>query len=184
MDTLSIVQGNNFMVFANWALVITTMVLALITFFYMRHTKRLADDTKRMADIMAQEFESKIAPIIQIEKRDGSLQGDFGSRNFEIMNKGSLPVHIAKIVLEWWYKELPKTIDTKELIIDKVLGGGESRTFTIKSNKGDLLRNNSERKDLSFYQLRGLVTGKIHAICTDRNGNELKTRDFPMESPF
>jgi len=102
---------------------------------YMRHTKKLADDTKRMADIMAQEFELKIAPIIQIEKRDASFSGDSGATNFEIINKGSLPVNIVKIVLEWWHRELPDRIDKKEVEIDKVLGGvnrGNSRYNLIK----------------------------------------------------
>ena len=104
--------------------IVIAFALVVVTFLYMRHTKRLADDTKRMADIMAQEFELKIAPIIQIEKRDAHFQGNFGSTNFEIINKGSLPVHIAKIVLEWWHKEFPDKIDKKEVEIDKVLGGG------------------------------------------------------------
>jgi len=39
-------------------------------------------------------------------------------------------------------------------------------------------------KNLSFYQLRGFAKGKIYAIYKDRNGNEYKTRDFLLESPF
>ena len=119
----------------NIASIIIAVALVVVTYLYMRHTKKLADDTKRMADIMAQEFELKIAPIIQIEKRDASFSGDSGATNFEIINKGSLPVNIVKIVLEWWHRELPDRIDKKEVEIDKVLGGvnrGNSRYNLIK----------------------------------------------------
>ena len=169
----------------NIASIAIAIALVVVTYLYMQHTKRLADDTKRMANIMVQEFELKIAPIIQIEKRDGSFQGNFGSRNFEIINKGSLPAHIAKIVLEWWYEELLDKIYRKEVIIDKVLGGGEPRKFTITVNKGDMVKDDFEKsKNLSLHQLVGLSKGKIYAIYIDRNGNEHKTRDFPLESPF
>ena len=36
----------------NVASVILTFGLVFVTYLYMRHTKRLADETKRMADIM------------------------------------------------------------------------------------------------------------------------------------
>jgi len=182
MATLSIIEGNSNMVFASWALVIATIVLAFITFFYMSHTKRLADDTKRMADIMAQEFELKIAPIIQIEKRDGSFQENFGLLNFEIINKGSLPSHIAKIVLEWWYEEVPDKIHRKKVIIDKVLGGGEPREFKLPFFKDEMIKGGfEESKNRSFDMLMALAKGKIYAIHKDRNGNQHKTRDFPLE---
>jgi len=167
------------------ASIIIAAALVLVTFLYMRHTKRLAEDTKRMADIMAQEFELKIAPIIQIEKRDAHFQGNFGSTNFEIINKGSLPVHIVKIVLEWWHREEPDRIYKNEVEIDKVLAGGEPKKFTIQSNKGDMLKGAFEKsKDRSLWELRGLTKGKIYAIYKDRNENEYKTRDFLLECPF
>ena len=87
--------------------------------------------------------------------------------------------------MEWWYKEFPDKIDKKEVEIDKVLGGGESRKFTIQSNKGDMAKGGFEKSEnLSLYQLRGLAKGKIYAIYNDRDGNEHKTRDFLLESPF
>jgi len=159
--------------------------LVVVTYLYMRYTKRLADETKRMANIMVKGFELKIAPIIQIEKRDGSFHGNFGSRNSEIINKGSLPAHIAKIVLEWWYEELPDKVYRKEEIIDKVLGEGEPRKFAITVNKSDMLKDDFEKsKNLGLNQLLGLSKARIYATYIDRNGNEYKTRDFSLERPF
>ena len=178
------------------ALTIVNMVvllaLAAFTYFYMRHTGRLAEetrkmaqDTKRMADMMVQEFELKIAPILQIEKRGGSYDGKYGSQNFDVINKGSSPIRVARVVLEWWYDKSPDKIHRKEEVIDKELAGGEPRRFTISVSKGDLLRDDfKEARDLSLHQLRAQVRGRIHAICIDRNGSEHKTRDFPLEHPF
>jgi len=168
----------------NTVSLIIAIALVVVTYLYMRHTKRLANDTKRMADIMSQEFELKIAPIIQIEKRDGHFQGNFGSINYEIINKGLEPVHIREIVLLWWYKEMPSENGKKEVKIDGVMAAGELKKFTIQLSKRDFVGNNSAGKDKNLFSLRGLITGKMYAIWIDRNGNEFKTRDFLLESPF
>ena len=173
------------MVLASWALVIITAIVALITFLYMRHTRRLADDTKRMADVIVEESKPQIAPNIQIEKRGGKFQGNCGSRDFEVINKGASPARVSKFVLEWWYKRSPDKIYTMPEVIDKVLGGGESQPLTIPVNKGDMVKDDfQEGKSLSLHQLRGLAKGRAYAIYIDRNGNEDKTRDFPLEHPF
>jgi hypothetical protein len=189
MDTLSIIKGNSNMVFASWALVIATMVLALITFFYMRHTRglaehtqRLANETKRMADIMAREFELRIAPFIIIDQL--SPLGGRSSKHFQpvICNKGSLPVLIKRIVLEWWYKDTPAKSYRKEAKIDKALGKGESTKsgdYVIKLTKEDMeMDNYKESQNLEFIQLLALAQGKIYCIYADVDGKEQKTGDL------
>jgi hypothetical protein len=178
---------------ANWALVIATIVLAVITFFYMRHTRRLADDTnrmaddtRRMADAVVQESKSQIASNIPIEKRGGSFAGNYGSQDYDLINKGASPVRVSKFVLQWWYKRSPDKIYTMaEVLIDKLLGAGESQLVKIPINKSDMVKDDfQESKNLSLHQLRGLAKGRAYAIYIDRNGNEGKTRDFPIESLF
>jgi len=68
--------------------------------------------------------------------------------------------------------------------IDGVMAAGELKKFTIQLSKRDFVGNNSAGKDKNLFSLRGLITGKMYAIWIDRNGNEFKTRDFLLESPF
>ncbi len=73
----------------------STLVFALVivTYFYMRHTKR-------MADIMVREYELKISPFIEIELTYKSR----GELNFTLFNRGTIPVDIEKVVFEWWFR--------------------------------------------------------------------------------
>jgi len=167
---------------ANTALIILTLVLVIVTVIYVRHTKKLADDTKRMADMMVREFELRIAPFIVIDQLS-STRGK-NSKQYEpiISNKGSLPVPIKKIVLEWWYKESPGKTHPKETVINKTLGGGEStkyREYVITLNKGDMVTDDFEQsKNLDFIQLLALAQGKIYCIYADVDGKEQKTGDL------
>ena len=180
MDTLSIIKGNSNMVFANWVLVIATMVLALFTFFYMRHTRRLADDTKRMADIMAEEFEFRTTPYIaKVGDQLGWESGEINAKIFKpkIISTGFQSVHIVKIVLKWWYKKSPSEIYRKPINIDCFLMRNVPTEFRIPFNKGDMIKD-EESKNLDFPQLRVLSAGRIYAVYIDKNGNEQNTRDL------
>jgi hypothetical protein len=165
----------------NIASIIIAVALVVVTYLYMQHTKRLADDTKRMADIMAREFELRIAPFIIIEL---STSGGRSSKHFQpvICNKGSLPVLIKRIVLEWWYKDLPANSYRKETKIDKALGKGESTKsgdYVIKLTKEDMERDDyKESQNLDFIQLLTLAKGKLYCIYADVDGKEQKTRDL------
>ena len=121
------------------ASIVIAVALVVVTYLYMRHTKRMADDTKRMADIMAEEFEFRTAPFIVIDQLSCEFPSEaIGVKIFEpkITNKGFLPVHIVKIVLEWWYKKSPSEIYQKEISIENcILGGMSPRILGYHSEK-------------------------------------------------
>jgi hypothetical protein len=181
-DTLSTIKEGVVLVFANWALVVLTLGLLIVTIIYAVYTRKLADDTKRMADIMIREFELRIAPIIVVEQVGGPL----GKHQIEyhpvIRNKGSLPVHIKKVILEWWYKGSPNSKHRKERAIDKVLGREESLRYEqcfITLRKEDMLIGEFENsKDLDFPQLLLRAEGTIYCIYVDVNGNEKTTTEL------
>ena len=182
MDTLSIIQGNNYMVFANWALVIATMVLALITFFYMRHTKRLADDTKRMADIMVREFELKVVPIIdiQIGSRMHSSQG-FGIQ-VKIFNRGFYPVRTGKILMRWWYKKGQPSSRVIEKNLNKLLDKDNPITETLQL-RDDEVKNPDvpETQNLNGYHLGRIVAASIWLEFDDMTGKVQRTREILLD---
>lgn len=162
------------MTFINIINMVATVVLVVVTYKYMQHTKS-------MANIMARGFELRIAPFIIIEL---STSGGRSSKHFQpvICNKGSLPVLIKRIVLEWWYKDSPANSYRKETKIDKALGKGESTKsgdYVIKLTKEDMERDDyKESQNLDFIQLLTLAKGKLSCIYADVDGKEQKTRDL------
>jgi hypothetical protein len=178
IDTLSIPKEETVTVVANWALVMTTMVLALITFFYMRHTRRLADETKRMANIMVREFELRVTPFLVIDPLSWTRSGDFKTYLPILTNRGFLSVRITKVILEWWYKKEPDKIHIFPQIFDKVLAKDESTRHgecRIPFNKGDMIKEHADGiKDLDFNQLLAMSEGNFYCIYEDITTKEQK----------
>jgi len=167
------------MVFANWALVILTIVLVIVTIYYAVYTRK-------MAKIMTREFELRVAPFIVVEQVTTSPGTSSKSYIPVICNKGSLSVLVEKVVLEWYYKELPNKIYREETKIHKVLGSGESVPYgqsKITLKKESMVTQDFQKSmDLDFPQLLGLSQGKIYCTYIDINGKEQKTGDlYPLE---
>jgi len=161
------------MVFASLVLAGATAALAIITFFYMRHTKK-------MADIMVQEFNLKIAPILEV-KVGSTEEESLKEYRPVISNKGFLPVHIKRIILEWWYKEQPSVKYTKQMEVDELLGRKESikRQVTITLGEEEMRKDCFEKsKKSKFKQLLTLAEGRIYCTYLNINGREQKTGEL------
>jgi len=155
--------------------ILAILGLLAVTYMYMRHTKR-------MADIMAQEFELRTAPFIVGEGEQVPCEfpaGAIGAKIFKpkITNIGFQPVRIVRIVLAWWYKKSPSQVYPKLTNIDCFLKINDPKEFRIPFDKGDMIKD-EESKNLDFPQLRRLSSGKIYAVYIDKNGNERKTMDL------
>jgi hypothetical protein len=173
------------MIMANWALVILTLGLLIVTIIYAVYTRKLADDTKRMADIMVQEFELRIAPFIVIDQLPSTRGTNVREYHPMITNKGFLTVHIMKIILEGWSKGTPSKIFRKERKIDKFLGRNESipyGQFVIQLRKNDVpIDTLEEGKGSDFNQFLDSSQGKIYFTYVDRDEKEQRTRDHYLE---
>lgn len=163
---------------ANWAVVILTLGLVIVTFWYMRHTKRLADDTKRMADIMARDYEDKVAPLIDVEVRSAShYTGGFEIPCF-ISNLGEYPVRAKKLVMEWWYRKKPSQRRRVERALDdKLLKRGEPIPVEMHLDD-DVIKNDEipETLEREGYNLGILVAASIWLEFLDKN-------DTPRQTP-
>jgi hypothetical protein len=95
------------------------MVLAFITSRYMRHTKRLADDTRRMADALVKDYELRVRPILDfaVGSRMSSAEGI--KVWFKFFNAGEMSVKLNQLISMWWFKNQPQAQHT----IKKALGG-------------------------------------------------------------
>jgi hypothetical protein len=169
--------------------IIVLLALAAFTYFYMRHTGRLAEetrrmahDTKRMADIMAREFELRIAPFIVIEQLLTSGGGPSKEYQPVICNKGSVPVLIKRIVLEWWYRDLRGETYRKEATVEKALGKNECTRlgdYVITLRPEDMVKENFEQgQQLDAPQLRALAQGKVCCVYADIDGREQQTGEL------
>lgn len=165
--------------FESWAIVIITIALLIVTYLYMQHTKRLADDTKRMADIMGQEFELRIAPFIVVDRLPWT--GGINSREYHpvVTNRGFLPIHIVNIILEGWSRKSPSMVFRTETKIDKTLGSNDSikeGECIITLRKSDVsIEDIGESEDTDFNNFLYSSEGKIYFTYLDRNGEEQKT---------
>jgi len=86
------------MIMANWALVVLTLGLLIVTIIYAVYTRKLADDTKGMADIMVREFELKVAPIIDIRLGTRSHSREGFQIQCLLSNLGSYPVRPNRLL--------------------------------------------------------------------------------------
>lgn len=67
--------------FLNFGLVIVTAILALITFKYVAHTRK-------MADVMMKDYELRIKPLIDFKMEDGVYSEERFRRDITIRNIG------------------------------------------------------------------------------------------------
>ena len=162
----------------SWALVILTLGLLIVTYMYMQHTKRLADDTKRMADIMARDYEDKVAPLIEVEVKPAS----HSTRGFEIpcfvSNLGEYPITAKKLVMEWWYRKRPsKRTRVERALDDKLLKRGEPIPVEMHLTDG-VIKNEEipETLEQQGYHLGTLVAVSIWLEFLDKN-------DTPRQTP-
>lgn len=168
----------------SWALVILTLGLLIVTYMYMRHTKRLADDTKRMADgtkrmadIMARDYEDKVAPLIDVEVKPAS----HSARGFRIpcfvSNLGEYPITANKLVMEWWYRKKPSQRRRLERALDdKLLKRGEPIPVEMHLTDG-VIKNEEipETLERQGYNLGILVAASIWLEFLDKNGTPRQT---------
>jgi len=164
------------------ALVIATLLLVLVTFLYMLHTKRLADETKKMANIMVREFELKVSPIVEINFSRSHGSGGF-SYGLKIVNRGFFPVYLEEIILDWWYINNITTLYSIRKKINKLLSRQEPIETSLDFSDGELQKEEyPESKNLQGTQLGKITAGNIYALCKDIRGIpqkiEGKTLDF------
>jgi hypothetical protein len=156
-------------------LIILNLVLVFLTIVYLRHTKR-------MTNIMVQEFELRIAPILVADPPSSKRGKDDRSYQPIISNKGSLPVKVKAVVIEWWQKESSHKTYEKNKIINRILGVGESTRYgecEITIKKLDMMKDDFEKqKDWDLNQLLSLYQGRLYCTYIDVNGKEQKTRDL------
>jgi hypothetical protein len=161
---------------SNIASIVVAVALVVVTYLYMRHTKR-------MADIMVREFELKVAPIIDIRLGTRS----HSSEGFEIQcllsNLGFYPVRADKVVMKWWYKMETTRSRLIEMRLDKSLDKGNPPiTVPIKLRDSEIVTPEfPESEKLSGYHLGRIIAASIWLEFYDMTGKARRTREMILD---
>ena len=172
---------------ANFALFIATLLLVIVTFLYVIHTKKMADmmvkqaeETSKMAEIMVKEYELKISPIIEL-KLERITPCEIDVRLF---NRGMIPVNLEKIIFKWWYKHKEDKTWTKELNVDKdkSLIKEEPKEFNMRYFPDDFKKDEfPDSKNMSDGDLFGSIEGEIYACYKNIKDEMQTTRPVKIE---
>lgn len=127
----------------------------MITAKYAKQTRRLADDTKRMADVMVQEYERKVRPLMHVEIVRGPYDVDKFELVFKILNLGFSSITTNGLKLRWWFSDQPN--DTDKDSIDFSLSTvlqpqGEPVEKKVSLSTAVILRKRDKFKDQDNWQ--------------------------------
>ena len=151
---------------------ILVLALVIVTYFYMRHTKR-------MADIMVMEYELKVSPFIEIELTYKSR----GELDFTLFNRGTIPVDIDKVVFEWWFRGKKDKTWTIDLKIDEALTKEKPILKPLSYSINNMVKDEfPESKQMSPEQLYHSIEGKIYAFFWNIKKEIHRTREVKIPS--
>lgn len=147
---------------------IATLILLFLTYKYLRFTRR-------MANVMAEEFEIKIKPIVDITKRY-SMTGETFQYIYDVVNKGSFVVHFRNVETKCWHPEHPDKQTSLNLInVNKHISPGSSEE----------VHNNFTYKKLIQAIPNGVeITNRILHIKVSFNFLDVKGNEFEKEMSF
>lgn len=147
---------------------LATLILLFLTYKYLRFTRR-------MANVMAEEFEIKVKPIVEVTERS-SVTGDTFEYVYEIVNKGSFVVHFRHIETKCWHLKHPNKQASLNLInINKHISPGSSEE----------VHNNFTYKKLIQAMPDGVdITDRILNIQVLFNFVDIKGNEFEKEMSF
>jgi len=72
---------------------LVTIVLARITYIYVRETKRIARTSEKQVEMMQKEFEIRLMPLVEERINKTITASPKAAANLVISNKGFYPVH-------------------------------------------------------------------------------------------
>jgi len=135
---------------------IVTIVLARITYIYVRQTKRMAESMKTQTDLEQFKFDQDIKPICNLYLFNHSSNVDEGRFDYAVRNDGKEIFTINKIILKIFNEEHPLDIlFHKEIESDYDLAPlnepkRDNFAVTYPQTLSDILNNIPERKKVKY----------------------------------
>lgn len=139
--------------FLDWIQQYSTLAVVLLTIVLILITWKYARDTKRMADIMAKDYELRIRPLIDIGGSGVHFEGwDRIETRRLISNKGYLSVTAHEISVEWWLKNNPENKFKKAIEKDITIHKDSDHQVQITLTKSDLEESREDLKSEKYAE--------------------------------
>ena len=151
MDTAQCIQ-----IIFSVALVLGTVALALITYGYMKSTKKMADSMNQQSEMMQKEFEIRLMPLVEEKVHTKSTGISKPTAEFRIANKGIYAVYCGEIEIKIKSNENENDFVVENMNIGQWL---ESRNEITREISFDLSR-------LSSIPIDRNTTGKATVFLT------------------
>ena len=90
------------------ALVLVTLALVVVTWMYARHTKRIAD-------IMVKDYETRLAPLLDVVAGKASSNIDLYEQRLSIYNRGAYAASVRNVELIIYLRDSPDTYEKRTL---------------------------------------------------------------------
>jgi len=160
------------------ATIVLTGVLLFITFKYARHTKVLAEDTKKMADIIERDYIAKNTAVVDFSVYSAS-SSDNVEVTLQIWNHTAIPSTLTEIAFLGLYKDTPSKVCEVVRRVNVLLSPG-IREHKISIHRHELIpSDDSKYQSLSTYQLAHNVEGKFRISYSDNRGGMIhKEREY------
>ncbi len=152
------------------AIVILTGALVWVTLKYVNHTKR-------MANIMAQEFETKIRPLLEIENVHSDHREGGYLIKFYLSNYGVLPIKLDRLQLVWWFSDQDSKVYKKDFPFRKTIGAQQkSVSVNLDLSDSEILDKRKILKNQADWlsTLHDHIQFKIVIFYFDRTGIFIK----------
>ncbi len=97
---------------------LATVALAIITYFYMKHTRNIARVMQKQTEFLQREFELKISPLATTKVEIlGSSDSSFSMR-VRVINHGAYPLYFDTLELLFKHEDQPEKKHFKCIAVD------------------------------------------------------------------
>jgi hypothetical protein len=144
----------------NIASIVIAVALVVVTYLYMRHTKRLADDTKRMADALVKDYELRVRPILDFDVGSRMSSAEGITVYFKFFNAGEIPIKLNHLIFTWWFKSHPQMQHSISKDLNRTIYKRERWEHKIQFGEHEFRQHEPEgTKSLKPYDFYKHVSG-------------------------
>ncbi len=156
---------------------LATVALAIITFFYMKHTRNMARVMQKQTEFLQREFELKVAPLPKSKTEILSSSGTLFNMRVRVINHGAYPLYFESIELQFRHKDVPNMEHKKWITIDDYIEpGGEFISGELKFDYKDF----RGFEEVATVQHRGILGVAYNFLDVSKNDYRWPREDFDL----
>jgi hypothetical protein len=108
-----------------------------------------------MADVMAQDYETRVSPLVDIRIGSKSHSSEGFAIQTLVSNYGSMPVNLDRLEFDWWLSDQATNVRSKTVPLGKTLPPhSKDEKFSIRLTDSEARNGRSDLADLrALYRL-------------------------------